>query len=157
MFFIFGTQRNSDFLRPRKYDVFCGPQKLRFLQGSENFRTQQRAVFILFLNSKTLFPPLILSLRNFHEDLETKTFKKQGIILLIIMPNTTEKVFLGIVIVIVVVLLAFPASLKNIFTGESLTGASVSDNLRHVLQVPLFWIILFVVLCVLVYVSSRKK
>jgi len=73
------------------------------------------------------------------------------------MPNTTEKVFLGIVIVAVVVLLAFPASIKNLFTGESLTGASISDNLRHVLQVPLFWIILFVVLCVLVYLSSKKK
>lgn len=73
------------------------------------------------------------------------------------MPNTTEKMFLAIVIIAVVVLLAAPASLKNLFTSESLTGASVSDNLRHILQVPLFWIILFVVLCVLVYLSSKKK
>lgn len=73
------------------------------------------------------------------------------------MPNTAEKVFLAIVIIAAVVLLSAPASLKNFFASESLTGASVSDNLRHILQVPLFWIILFVVLCVLVYLSSKKK
>ena len=73
------------------------------------------------------------------------------------MPTAAEKVFLGIVIVGVVLLLATPSSLKNFFTTESLTGAFVSDNLRQVLQVPLFWIILFVVLCVLVYLSSKKK
>lgn len=73
------------------------------------------------------------------------------------MSNTTEKVFLGIIIVVVVVLLAAPTSLKNLFAGESLTGALVSENIRHVLQVPLFWILLFVVLCVLVYLTSKKK
>jgi len=73
------------------------------------------------------------------------------------MPSATEKVFLGMVIVAVVILLAAPASLKNLFATGSPTGASVSDNLRHVLQVPLFWIILFVVLCLLVYLSSKKK
>ena len=73
------------------------------------------------------------------------------------MPNTTEKIFLGIVIVAVVILLAAPASLKNLFTSESITGALVSDNVRHVLQVPLFWIILFVILCVLIYLTSKKK
>ncbi len=73
------------------------------------------------------------------------------------MPTATEKVFLGIVIVVVVALLVAPASLKNFFVSESLTGASVSENIRHILQVPWFWIILFVVLCVLVYLSSKKK
>lgn len=73
------------------------------------------------------------------------------------MPTATEKVFLGIIIVIVVVLLAAPAPRKNLFASGSLTGASISDNIRHILQVPLFWIILFVILCVLVYLSSKKK
>lgn len=86
-----------------------------------------------------------------------KTFKKQGVIIPIIMPTTTEKIFLGMVIVVVVILLAAPASLKNLFTSESPTGAAVSYNFRHILQVPLFWIILFVVLCVLVYFSSKKE
>lgn len=69
----------------------------------------------------------------------------------------TEKIFLGIIMVVVIVLLAAPAWLKNTFTSESITGAAVSENIRNILQVPLFWIILFVVLCVLVYLSSKKK
>lgn len=73
------------------------------------------------------------------------------------MPHATEKVFLAIVIVVVVILLAAPASLRDLFTSGGITGASVSNNIRQILQVPLFWIILFVVLCVLVYLSSKRK
>jgi len=73
------------------------------------------------------------------------------------MGKAGEKVFLGIAVIIIAILLIGPAKVKPLFTGKALTGAFAIDNIRQTLQAPLFWIILFVVLCVLVYLSSKRK
>ena len=73
------------------------------------------------------------------------------------MAHIGEKIFLGITVLVVLAFFTGPSKLQLPFSGEALTGALVGDNVRSMLQAPLFWIILFVVLCVLVYVTSKRK
>ncbi len=73
------------------------------------------------------------------------------------MARTAEKIFLGLAVLLALAFLIGPAKIQLLFTGEGLTGAFAVHNVRYVLQAPLFWIILFVVLCVLVYATSKKK
>jgi len=73
------------------------------------------------------------------------------------MAHTGEKIFLGIAVLVALAFLIGPTTLQLLFTGEGLTGAFAVHNVRSMLQAPLFWIILFVVLCVLVYVTSKRK